>query len=388
MILPYVRDDEVWAIGRVHDEDAAVAMLHSHISTSPAVGFDPKDVLTTETGDGEVLRIEGSPSEVNHLAVVANGVWDKGGDPVGIDTGDGPMTVKDAEDQARKDAEEAERKKAEEEDDKARADAGETEEERDARKDKARKDAEEKARADATPPAWADALIKRMDALENKGGDQMPPRADGETEEERKKRESEGGHEANEERDRKEREAKADKARKDAEARADAAEKSARADRARLAAIEAQIAAMQKEPDPDDAQEIAKTQMRADSLGRALNISAVETRPIDGEGAISYRRRMAAKFQRFARSDDAKLADVRKIDVSALPLVERVIYADAQAAANDPGMVGEGGNLYYEKKEMLGRVVEIPHGDPAVFIGRHTMAGYRQRGGVRTNIGK
>ena len=291
------------------------------------------------------------------------------------------MTVKDAEEQARKDAEEAERKEEEERDDAARKDAGETDEEREARKD-----AEEKARADATPPAWADALVKRIDALENKGGD-VETAADrarkDESEEDRRKREAEGGREANEERDRKEREA-----RKDAEARADAAEKAAASDRAKILDLEAKYRALTKERDPADAAAIAQCQARADSLARALNINHIEIKPADGEGPIAYRRRLAAKFQKFARSDEAKNADVRRADASVLPLLEQVIYADAQAAANDPGAVAGPGQLYYEKREMLGRVVEIPHGDSGVFIRNHGTSGYRQRGGVNTQVGK
>ena len=369
VILPYVLGDEVWGIGRTFDEDAAVLMGTTHISTSPAIGFDEESIETITLESGEILRIEGRPSYVDHLAVVPNGVWDKGGDPVGIDTGDGPMTVKDAEEQARKDAEEATRKEEEERDDAARKDAGETDEEREARKDKARKNAEEKARANATPPAWADALVKRIDALENKGGDV-------ETAADRARKDAE------------DKESKESEARKDAEARADAAEKAAASDRAKILDLEAKYRALTKERDPADAAAIAQCQARADSLGRALNINHIEIKPADGEGPIAYRRRMAAKFQRFARSDEAKNADVRRADSSVLPLLEQVIYADAQAAANDPGAVAGPGQLYYEKREMLGRVVEIPHGDSGVFIRNHGASGYRQRGGVNTQVGK
>jgi hypothetical protein len=366
VILPYILGDEVWGIAKVYDEDAAELMRETHVSTSPSVAFDSESLETITLESGETLRVEGIPKYIDHLAVVPQGVWDKQGDPIGIPTDeDGPMTVKDAEEQARKDAEEATRKEDEERDDAARKDAGESEEDKEARKDKARKDAEEKARADATPPAWADALVKRMDALENKGGD-VETAAD---------------------RARKDADEKED-ARKDAEARADAAEKSAASDRAKILDLEAKYHALTKERDPADSAEIAKSQARADSLARALNINHIEIKPADGEGPIAYRRRLASKFQKFARSDEAKNADVRRADASVLPLLEQVIYADAQAAANDPGAVAGPGQLYYEKREMLGRVVEIPHGDSGVFIGNHGASGYRQRGGVNTQIGK
>ena len=408
VILPYIRDDEVWAIGNVYDEDAVALMGETHISTSPGMSFDDAQLITTKTGNGEVLRIEGSPSSVDHLAVVPNGVWDKGGDPVGIDNGDGPMTVKDAEEQARKDAEEAKRKEEEESDDKARADAGETEEERKERKDRARKDAEEeeKRRADKArkdggdagnseeTPAWAadmakrmDALHKRLDSIEDKGGVADGKRKDDETAAEREKREAEGGKKANEElegeRREKERKDAEEKGREEAE-RKDKERKdsiAARADRSRIAALEAQIASMTHEPDANDVVEIAKAQGRADSLARALNIDGMEVRPIPGEGQIAYRKRLAAKFQKYARSDAAKGANVRGADASVLPLLEQVIYADAQAVAADPSFSPAGGQIYYEERDMLGRKVQIPHGDSAAFIARHSNAGMRLVGG-------
>ncbi len=381
VILPHIIDKEVWAIGKVFDEDAALTMQSTHISTSPAVSFDKADITNSQLKGGEPLRIEGSPSTVDHLAVVPLGVWDKGGDPTGIDIGDGPMAAEDDKEP--------------------------------------RKDNNEEI------PAWADAAFgklaerfdamdKRMDAFENKGGDREDSRKD-ESEEDRKKREEEDradrarkdaeererkdaeerarkdgededAHQAAEELDRRKKEEEADKARKDAEesARADAANR--KADRDRILALEAQIASMNREISPEEGNEIAQTQARADSLARSLNMNRGEVEHIKGESAISFRRRLAAKFQKFARTDDLKKADVRKADSTLLPTLERLIYADAAAAAMDPEAAGTSGGLYYEKREMLGRTVEIPHGDSGAFLSRHKALGYRMKSGFKTQF--
>ncbi len=390
VMLPYILGDEVWAIGRVHDEDAATLMQQTHISTSPGMGFDESELQETTTGDGEVLRIEGSPSAVDHLAVVPQGVWDKGGNPVGIDTGDGPMTVKDEQEKTRNDAEEAQRKEEDEREDAKRRDEGETEEEREKRHeerdkerdDKARKDDEEARRKDAEERhtklmSVLDSINKRLDTIENKGGDQMGKRSD-ESEEERKKREAEAGKKTNEELEgeRKEKE-RLEKERDDAARRADAAERESKAVRDRLAAMEAQLKGITAERDPEDAAQIARLQTRADSLARGLNISSVEVKAIDGEGPLAYRRRLAAKFQKFAKADEVRKADVRRADASVLPALEMVIYNDAQEAAANPGHGAETGGIYYEQRQMLGRTVEIPHGDSAAFIGRHSTPGFK-----------
>ena len=300
------------------------------------------------------------------------------------------MTVKDEQEKARKDAEEAQRKEEDEREDAKRRDEGETEEEREKRHekrdkerdDKARKDAEEARRKDAEERdtklmSVLDSINKRLDAIENKGGDQMGKRSD-ESEEERKKREAEAGKKTNEELEgeRKEKE-RLEKERDDAARRADAAERESKATRDRLAAMEAQLKGITAERDPEDAAQIARLQTRADSLARGLNISSVEVKPIDGEGPLAYRRRLAAKFQKFARADEVRKADVRRADASVLPALEMVIYNDAQEAAANPGHGAETGGIYYEQRQMLGRTVEIPHGDSAAFIGRHSAPGFK-----------
>ncbi|MGC9239817.1 MAG: DUF2213 domain-containing protein [Acidithiobacillus sp.] len=93
LILPYIpkasdgthSTDEVWAIARIYDDDAAEMMLQTHISTSPAVEFSKDHQLRyTKTDDGDRMLIEGNPEYLDHLAVVPEGVWDKLHNPRGV----------------------------------------------------------------------------------------------------------------------------------------------------------------------------------------------------------------------------------------------------------------------------------------------------------------
>ncbi len=85
LVYPYLDGDEVWAIARIFLEEDLALMDTTHTSTSPAVSFlDPAEIDVTKLESGEVIRIEGKPTIVDHLAIVPLGVWDKGQDPHGI----------------------------------------------------------------------------------------------------------------------------------------------------------------------------------------------------------------------------------------------------------------------------------------------------------------
>ena len=90
IFLPYLRpdkSDEVWGIAKVYDDEAAQEMIDNRLSTSPAVNFsDPSVNSRVEIDGGDKLLIEGDPSLLDHLAVCANGVWDKGGPAAGIES--------------------------------------------------------------------------------------------------------------------------------------------------------------------------------------------------------------------------------------------------------------------------------------------------------------
>lgn len=90
VFLPYLRPDkpdEVWAIAKIYDDEAAEEMNDNVLSTSPAVNFaDPTENERVKLEDGKVMLIEGKPSLLDHIAICSNGVWDKGGDPTGVES--------------------------------------------------------------------------------------------------------------------------------------------------------------------------------------------------------------------------------------------------------------------------------------------------------------
>jgi len=82
--LPYIEGDEVWGIAKIYDMDAAAEMAKTQLSTSPSVIFDDGTNTKIMLANGEHILQEGKPSLIDHLAVVPNGVWDKGGEPSGV----------------------------------------------------------------------------------------------------------------------------------------------------------------------------------------------------------------------------------------------------------------------------------------------------------------
>ena len=81
------RPDDVWAIAKIHDDEAAEDMDKNLMSTSPAVNFaDPTENDKIKLEDGRVMLIEGKPSLLDHIAICPHGVWDKGGDPTGVES--------------------------------------------------------------------------------------------------------------------------------------------------------------------------------------------------------------------------------------------------------------------------------------------------------------
>lgn len=89
VMIPYLRPElnEVWAVVRIQDEEVAQEMRDNQLSTSPAVNFaDPTENDRVKLEDGKVMLIEGDPSLIDHIAICPHGVWDKGGDPNGVES--------------------------------------------------------------------------------------------------------------------------------------------------------------------------------------------------------------------------------------------------------------------------------------------------------------
>lgn len=220
IMLPYISNDDVWGIARIYDDSAIQMMAGEQMSTSPAVVFNSaSDNKNLVLDDGSALLVEGKPYLIDHLAVCVQGVWDKGGDPVGVLlTNEGKQMAENAEvkqevesgdkldkvlaavgslhsrmdsistrmdslempaPELKTAADEAEEKaKADADEEKAKADAEEAE--------KAKADAEEKAKeeseakADEESGKYADAQAK-ADSVYSAFGDSAPAPMRGET---------------------------------------------------------------------------------------------------------------------------------------------------------------------------------------------------------------
>ena len=334
IFLPYLSGDEVWGIAKILDDEAG-EFLSTHLaSTSPAVVFrDPGVNSTLTLANGETVMVEGKPSLLDHLAICEVGVWDKGGPAAGVLSTTAEVSVMTPEEQAAA--------------------------------DKARKDAEG-SNIDKLLSAM-DSVVKRLDSMEEKFGKKdadMPSepmqvaadRKDGdETEDEKAAREA------------KEKESKADKAaRKDAQT-------------AVLAALQAEVAGLKSAAaaratlSDSDLDSISTAQDRAHRALMAFGDSA--PRPVDGESAESYRRRVLKRLQPKSRAWSE--IDLSTLNGKALSIAESQIFADAEMAAREPGSVPEGVLIPTVTMDDTGRKITTFNGSPKAWMSSFTMPSRR-----------
>jgi 8-oxo-dGTP pyrophosphatase MutT (NUDIX family) len=83
IMLPFIKDDGVWGIAKIYDDESAEALSTEQWSTSPGVRLQTS--VSKRLEDGSKLLIEGKPSLLDHVAICALGVWDVGGPPTGVD---------------------------------------------------------------------------------------------------------------------------------------------------------------------------------------------------------------------------------------------------------------------------------------------------------------
>lgn len=371
VMLPYIREDEVWAICKVYDAATIELLSDTTMSTSPAVSLGKSDKLLMP--DGSKLLLEGKPRLLDHLAIVAAGVWDKGGDPTGIEAdirGDSVMAEekdKDEKKDTRSDAE----KRADEKMDLILKRMGDAAEKVDAcmkrmdawdeekKADAARRDAFEKAEKEK-----ADAKRKDEEAM-----------ADA------KRKDAEGGETEEAKR------LAADKARKDAEekekdkerddSRADALPALQKAFDEQKALVAALIANQPKQRSDADITEMTGIQSRGDE---ALAMHGKRApRYMDGETPMAYRRRIAELLKPSSKWKDIPLDGIR--DDAFVSQVEGQIYADAANRAALPGDLEEGQMREIKKVLPSGHTQTEFVGNGTHFVKRFTPP--RLRGGVR-----
>lgn len=391
ILLPYMVGDEVWGIARIFDADVVKAMQTGELSTSPGVRFSDLGELATLQIDEERVTVEGTPSLVDHIAVVPAGVWDKGGAPSGI----------------RNDAMEKEGEKkygdvkfADPENDKYPID---TEKHIRAAWDYIHKDedadkygaddlaaikrrivaawkdkidpagppeaAEKKDSAMADEKEGAPALDKRADAEKSLMDkldaicakmDSMATRMDGyETMLDKRADADEPKEEDSEDKKDKKDE---DGEKKEEKERADAAAAENAALRALIEGMQSKLATLTATPTAEEMAALSRARTRADAVLQMHGERADNWHP--GESSISYRKRMLPKMIRF--SEKLKDLSVDALDGVVLDQIEHIAYADAQAAVRNPAMMRAGVLVPIVSEDSTGRKVTRYMGDSKV----------------------
>jgi 8-oxo-dGTP pyrophosphatase MutT (NUDIX family) len=350
VFVPYIKGQEVWGIAKIYDQKTAELMRDEQLSTSPSVVFRARSGnVKFEMEDGHTLLIEGKPSLLDHLAICAQGVWDKGGDPVGVVSadirGDSSMPEVDKEkaEGLRGDAEAGEKL------DKILSCLDSVGKRMDALS--SRVDSIEHRKEDDDDDR-KDAKRKDADPLENHEGGKGEPKPnepkddDDDDRKDARRKDSKRKDEEDEEggvmppevvADRKKARKDDDDDRKDAKRKDDDDDDRARkdsgitpADRVLLDELKAARAA---EPTENDRKAFADSQARADAVYQVHGDSA--PRPMLGESVLAYRKRLASKFK--SCSNEFKDVDLGVINDSALlSIAERNIFEAAKEAALHP----------------------------------------------------
>jgi len=364
IMLPYIKGDEVWGIAKIYDQDAVNEICEGEISTSPSVVFDNtagNTTLTTE--NGEPLLIEGVPFLLDHIAIVtkargSRGVWDKGGDATGVLLNN--QEVSDMNDNTIAPKADAQGDKL----DAVLAVLGDL---------AARMDAMEKELP--APPLVTAADKKRKD------DDSKHRKDDDDEEEEMAKKDDD---------DESESEAKAymmrkaDKKRKDDDSKKRKDAEGSDPKEHDHGEIKPDDEGMVEHPghmefkkDDDDEEEEAMrkdeeeaamcdAQAKADSVYASFGKSA--SRPLKGEGLLSYRKRLLRGLQ--AYSDSYKSVNLASIkDAQLLNIAEKQIFNDALMAAKSPTMFAPDQLIEIHEKDRAGRTITKFKGAMEAWLG-------------------
>ena len=355
VFIPYIKGDEVWAIVKVWDKNAANLMSENQLSTSPGVvlyGGDEK----VDVGNKKFLLIEGKPRLLDHIAICFNGVWDKGNPPSGVSSINvGDVVMADASDEK---AAAIEAKKP----------------------DSVKLDAEKMARFDEALDKTLkclDSLSSRMDAFEESEKEKEKKKAD------KKKADAD----AEEEKRKVDAELEEKKKKADAEIeekkKMDAEEEKRKADavsdvRKRIADVENRLP---KQLNDADYAAMADAQVGADKI--FLMHGKRAPRPLDGETLIAYRRRLASNLKE--HSPAWKGIELSAIaDDNAFTNIERTIYADAVTAGLNPVEPAEDYLREIISEDITGRKISTFAGKPSAWMGQFS-SNKRRLVGIRNN---
>ena len=397
--------DEVWGIARLFDDEIVEGLRTGTVSTSPGVQFSQGDDLARAEVNGEKLLIEGSPSLIDHLAIVAEGVWDKGRGLSGI-RNDSMNKEKPEGEKEYGDVEFADPENDKypiDTEDHIRAAWNYIHQERDADKytpEKAKATREKivsawkrKISEDGPPEAHEekkmadgedkimecmdklskrmddmmtayDGLNKRFDAMDAKHRADSKKEPEEDPEEDRKdaKREDAKRKDGEE----KPEEDPEDAKRKDAKRKDGERVQSEEPDlnlSGKIAEMQRKLDAFSAEPDFEDSAKLADAQHRADlalqSLGERIE------RPLLGERSEGYRRRVLARLKKY--SPKLKEIPLHGLTGAAFDAIENTIYADAQLASRSDAVRTVGRLIPIVTRDGAGREITRYEGDPRAW---------------------
>ena len=343
--LPYIKGNEVWGIAKIYDENAAHNMSAEQLSTSPAVTFQAGTNTTIPMSDGTHVLIEGKPNLLDHLAIVENGVWDKGGEPSGV-------LLENAH------AETAEASRADSADPRGSSLKGEVNM-AEPIVAPAEKSAEEQILALLTKISTdQEGIIARLEALEDEEeaevGEIASGTADGAV--------ATGSPTMMEPSPQEEHAIVADKARKDAE------EKSRTEAAARLDSVEKELAGLKENAaradNTEEKEKLMEAQGRADAVEQCHADAA--PRPLLGETVIDYEKRMVQKHLKY--SPRWKNSNIKAInDPATFNAIRDEVYADSITAAKNCVGTAEGSMREVVRNGIGGRKVHEWFGSPSAW---------------------
>ena len=380
IMLSYIKDDEVWGIGRIQDDEAARLMAKSQLSTSPGVVGVGSQTLKMENGSD--LLIEKDPKLLDHLAICEQGVWDKGGDPAGVGlpttvetTSRGSSIMPEPEDKKedRKDADvttgsidkvlEGVNKLCD------RMDA------MDKRIDSmaARKDDDDSKRKDADGESFKKWASEEAGEKEHKSDSEEDPDAEGSEEakpkeiaaDKAKRKDADGEESMLDKRKDSKRKDDDDDARKDAAARLDAALRVNEDMAKEIRRLSDSVARMPKTMADEDYTAMADSQARYDGVYSALGKRAPA--PMQGETLDAYQVRLAKGVQE--HSPQWKDVPLRSLPPAAFAIADAQIRADAVSAARSPTDMGAGELREIRRKDQAGREITEFVGDISSWMG-------------------
>ncbi len=251
-----------------------------------------------------------------------------------------------------------------------------------------------------------DSFHKRLDAIENKGGDRMDggeeeemklDNAFGEigeeglnaeerkmgheeekrVEEERKdseeEEEEEGkGGEEEEEEDRKDSKGEKEgveievEEKEDSKGRKDSTAKENAKLKDKLALMEARVSTLSRPLSSAERDALSDAQARADGVAQLLGRKV--SLPLHGEGPIAYRKRLADSLKKFSNDPQIKSLRMDSLSGVSFKLAEDKIYADAESAALNPAEPVVGRLTEIRRADASGRIITSYTGDPDAWM--------------------